>query len=550
MRTGIWLVGARGSVAVTSMVGALALRAGLVEPIGCVTELPALRSPALPGFADLVFGGHDIAATPLVKKAESLAAAGVLPARLVAAARRTSWPRSKTRSGPCPTGRDAGRRRPPRIAADLTDFRERHGLDRVVVVNVSTTEPRPGTASGARRPGRAGARAGRPSRRCCRPAPLYAYAAFTAGCSFVDFTPSTGARLPALDRAGRARAACRTPGTTARPARRWSSRCWRRCSRMRNLKVRTWSGINLLGGGDGANLAEPGRQRGQGRPASSGCSARRSATSRRATPASSTSTTSATSRPPGTWSPSPASSAPRMRMEFTWHGCDSALAAPLVLDLARLTAAAHRAGRAGPLAELAFFFKDPLGDGPHALAEQWATLCAFVAGSARGARPMGLMSRAARPRRAGPGAGRAVRARRRGGRRRRRRRARPPDARPWPAPRCCLYWAGMAANDWADRELDAVERPERPIPSAGSRRGTALGVAAGLTAAGLGLAGLAGGRRALAVGGAAGRRGLGVRPDGQEHRRRARPVMAACRGLDVLLGATGGRPRRARSRRR
>ena len=27
-----------------------------------------------------------------------------------------------------------------------------------------------------------------------------------------------------------------------------------------------------------------------------------------------------------------------MRLEFTWHGCDSALAAPLVLDLARLTA--------------------------------------------------------------------------------------------------------------------------------------------------------------------------------------------------------------------
>ncbi|MFC3737438.1 UbiA family prenyltransferase, partial [Paractinoplanes deccanensis] len=28
-----------------------------------------------------------------------------------------------------------------------------------------------------------------------------------------------------------------------------------------------------------------------------------------------------------------------------------------------------------------------------------------------------------------------------------------------------LYWAGMAANDWADRELDARERPRRPIPS-------------------------------------------------------------------------------------
>jgi myo-inositol-1-phosphate synthase len=51
-----------------------------------------------------------------------------------------------------------------------------------------------------------------------------------------------------------------------------------------------------------------------------------------------------------------------------------------VLDLCRLTAAAHRAGRSGPLPELGFFFKDPLGDGPSALAEQWAILAGFVAG--------------------------------------------------------------------------------------------------------------------------------------------------------------------------
>ncbi|MEU8615536.1 myo-inositol-1-phosphate synthase, partial [Actinoplanes sp. NPDC048791] len=50
MRTGIWLIGARGSVAVTAMVGATALRARLVEPTGCVTELPQLRSAALPGW--------------------------------------------------------------------------------------------------------------------------------------------------------------------------------------------------------------------------------------------------------------------------------------------------------------------------------------------------------------------------------------------------------------------------------------------------------------------------------------------------------------------
>ncbi|PAZ15765.1 prenyltransferase, partial [Streptomyces sp. SA15] len=59
-----------------------------------------------------------------------------------------------------------------------------------------------------------------------------------------------------------------------------------------------------------------------------------------------------------------------------------------------------------------------------------------------------------------------------------------------------LYWAGMALNDYADATVDAVERPERPVPSGRVARSTALATACGLTAAGLGLAALAGGRRA------------------------------------------------------
>lgn len=59
-----------------------------------------------------------------------------------------------------------------------------------------------------------------------------------------------------------------------------------------------------------------------------------------------------------------------MQLEFTWHGCDSALAAPLVLGLARLAAAAQAAGRTGPLTDLAFFFEDPLGAAGGSLAER------------------------------------------------------------------------------------------------------------------------------------------------------------------------------------
>ncbi|GAB3813186.1 SCO3242 family prenyltransferase [Micromonospora zhanjiangensis] len=107
-----------------------------------------------------------------------------------------------------------------------------------------------------------------------------------------------------------------------------------------------------------------------------------------------------------------------------------------------------------------------------------------------------------------------------------------------------LYWAGMAANDWADRRLDARERPERPIPSGRVSAGTALGLSVGLTAAGLAVAGLAGGRRALAV--AAPLAATVWAYDLAAKNTAAGPaVMAACRGLDVLLGATPGRPARA-----
>jgi 4-hydroxybenzoate polyprenyltransferase len=109
----------------------------------------------------------------------------------------------------------------------------------------------------------------------------------------------------------------------------------------------------------------------------------------------------------------------------------------------------------------------------------------------------------------------------------------------------CLYCAGMAANDWADRWLDAVERPERPIPSGRVSPRAAFGIAAGLTAAGLALAGAAGGRRALAVAGplAAAVWAYDLRLKNTA----AGPAgMALCRGLDVLFGASGSeRPARA-----
>ncbi|GGN19482.1 transferase [Streptomyces fuscichromogenes] len=100
----------------------------------------------------------------------------------------------------------------------------------------------------------------------------------------------------------------------------------------------------------------------------------------------------------------------------------------------------------------------------------------------------------------------------------------------------CLYWAGMALNDYADATVDAVERPERPVPSGRVPRRAALAVAGGLTAAGLGLAAAAGGRRSL----------LGALPLAglvwaYNLKLKSTPAgavaMAGARTLDVLAGA-------------
>ncbi|WP_246259513.1 UbiA family prenyltransferase [Streptomyces typhae] len=99
----------------------------------------------------------------------------------------------------------------------------------------------------------------------------------------------------------------------------------------------------------------------------------------------------------------------------------------------------------------------------------------------------------------------------------------------------CLYEAGMALNDWADRAEDAVDRPQRPIPSGRVTPAAALTAAVALTAGGLALAARAG-RPALAT--ATALAGTVWAYDlGLKHTPAGPATMAAARGLDLLLGA-------------
>src|SRR5262245_57176020 len=85
-RLGLWLVGARGSVATCVAYGLAGLAEGLIEPTGLVTARDPFERLDLASFADFVLGGHDVCRRELTRSAGELVAQGILRADLVAAA--------------------------------------------------------------------------------------------------------------------------------------------------------------------------------------------------------------------------------------------------------------------------------------------------------------------------------------------------------------------------------------------------------------------------------------------------------------------------------
>lgn len=382
MTTGVWLIGARGSVATTAVVGAASVGAGLAPPTGCVTESPDLASARLPGIADLVFGGHDVIGVSLAKRAEQLARSGVVPGRLLELARDDlAAYDAEIRPGVrVPDDTRSQEEAAQALAADIAGFRERRGLDRVVVVNVASTEPpvppHPAWDSlAALREAFAAGESVLPA------SSLYAYAALTAGCPYVDFTPSTGARIPAIDELARTRG-LPYAGRDGKTGETLLKSVLAPMFAQRALRVRAWSGTNLLGGGDGATLADPAAAE------SKNTSKQRVLRETLGHPVDGEVHIDHVSEL-GDWKTAwdhvlfEGFLGVRMTLQFTWQGCDSALAAPLILDLARLMALAHETGCAGAVGDLGFFFKDPVGTSEHGLAAQYAALRAWIA--ARGA---------------------------------------------------------------------------------------------------------------------------------------------------------------------
>jgi len=410
-RIGLWLVGAKGGVASTTILGLLALRKGLIGTTGLVTELPLLEGLDLVRWDELIVGGHEIRSLSLAEEAMRVASEmrAIRPDIVAQCAGELDEIDRRIRPG---TIRNVGpaicrladpaipRERSPReildrLRGDIEAFRAAAEVEHVVVVNVASTEP-PVDAAGLPATWAEMERAlnvsGTGHHACMVDVPpaigtrsvpdtlpassLYAIAALDLGCTYINFTPSLGAAPPAIDELARLRGG-RHCGVDGKTGETLLKSVLAPMFARRNLRVLSWVSHNIFGNMDGRVLDDPLHKR--SKVASKEHLLGEILGYR---PQSHISIEYIESL--GDWKTAwdhvhfAGFLGTPMTLQFIWQGCDSVLAAPLVLDLVRLTERARRHGQTGLLRFLASFFKSPLGVAEHRFDRQFHMLEAWA----------------------------------------------------------------------------------------------------------------------------------------------------------------------------
>jgi len=372
---GIWLVGARGGVATTSITGLCALKDGLVSDAGLVSPLPAFRHVKLADWSRFVVGGHEIRDVSLGDEARRLAgeSRAIDPQLVEQVEDQLRTIDSRIRPGTiCKSGptiselasetvvrhespRDAVRR----LKEDMMQFAESGGLEHVIVVNVASTEPAVDPLLAPASWAALEALLDRPQE-CPLPASsLYAIAALSLGYSYLNFTPSLGSGLPAIDELARIRST-RHMGCDGKTGETLMKSVLAPMFRNRNFRVTSWVGHNILGNLDGKVLDDP-----VNKAAKVTSKDHLLAQILEYQPQTLVSIEYIESM--GAWKTAwdhihfMGFLGTPMTLQFIWQGCDSLLAAPLVLDMIRFTDLARRRGHSGSMPFLASFFKSPYG---------------------------------------------------------------------------------------------------------------------------------------------------------------------------------------------
>ncbi len=385
-KTGVWIIGALGDLASTLRAGTYAICEGMASTTGIVTELTPMDGLDLVSMEDLVFGGIDIrkgsvhdATMTVYRQSRTFSHElldAIAPHLTAAEDDLVIDPALFWDIQPLDPDQPTLSETVERIRGYLRRFITRHKLSHVVVANLASAEALPvrsplhSTLEGLEE------LLATNRKDLVPPSMCYAYAAFLEGCSHINFSSSEGAAIGALQELA-ARRGLPHYGQDGKTGETLVKTVLAPMFALRNLRVMSWEGINMLGNNDGKTLDDPEKRKAKlqhksdvlpkilGYPLHSGVNINYVPSL-------------------GDWKTAwdlihfrgfldvP------MTMQFTWQGCDSILAAPLVLDVVRLSELAAACGETGPMKHLACFFKSPLGVAEMSFAPQFDMLLEYT----------------------------------------------------------------------------------------------------------------------------------------------------------------------------
>ncbi len=369
-RVGVATIGLGGAVATTAAAGVEILRKGGNQLDGL--PLSGISVPGFAAYEDLVFGGWDLNKQSLADAAAehqvldgaqlsdvSPALAQVCPWPAVASAafcRRIAGINQRETTG--------HRAAIDAIISDLARFKKTNNLDDMVMINLASTERTP-PDNVAWHSADAFERALDNDDLSIGPAMLYAYAAIEAGVPYGNFTPSVAADIPALTEMARRRGVP-IAGKDGKTGQTLMKTVLAPMFRARALHVDGWFSTNILGNRDGMALEDPDslqsklNTKGKVLDSILGYHVEDHLVDIRYY------------RPRGddkeAWDNIDIRGflGRKMQIKVNFLCKDSILAAPLVLEIARVLDLARQRGDAGPQEQLSLFFKAPMTADGHA----------------------------------------------------------------------------------------------------------------------------------------------------------------------------------------
>jgi myo-inositol-1-phosphate synthase len=379
-------------VGTTAALGLAALSRGVIDSTSLVTALPLFDLIDLDEPAQFVVGGHEIREAGFRQTVRELQKRSNIFEPAIADACQEDLERWEANLRPgtllncgatishladrtdLPSS-DTSRQAIERAQNDLREFRDRNKLDQVVVVNVSSTEApfelgdvhesleRLTPALDRRQP----------------PLPassLYAWAALDLGLPYLNFTPSLGASQPALLQLTEQRGTV-TGGKDGKTGETLMKSVLAPVFALRNWQILSWVGHNIFGNRDGQVLDDPTNKASKIRTKDQVIA---SIVGYKPQTLVSIEYIDSLDDWKTAWNHIHFAGflGTKMTLQFIWQGCDSILAGPLVIDLARLALLSQRRGEVGVLRHLACFFKNPMGVQEHDFFKQFAMLEEYV----------------------------------------------------------------------------------------------------------------------------------------------------------------------------